>query len=280
MEKSKEKAWFTSLLNKLLIVIIVIWSVLAIIFGFTDLLISITVVDQTSAWGQFGADYGEAPGYGLIAVGIAILIAAGVEKKTKDLKKQKIPALIIAIIALFIMIIGILERSQDTAMVGGGIAFSLLLFIAIAYKKNWAEYKTIAIVIVLLAIINPLLFIQITKVLCGRVRFRDLASNYSNYTPWFAPPGLSSGLKGNASFPSGHTAMSFMFLPLLILVREREWQDPVKIFSWILVIGWALFVGASRVVVGAHYASDVLFSAGVASVLTIFLYKKVFPTNQ
>ncbi|GAG81652.1 unnamed protein product, partial [marine sediment metagenome] len=43
-----------------------------------------------------------------------------------------------------------------------------------------------------------------------------------------------------------------------------------------LVLGWAIFVGLSRIVLGAHYASDVLFSAGVASVVTILMYRQLY----
>jgi membrane-associated phospholipid phosphatase len=70
--------------------------------------------------------------------------------------------------------------------------------------------------------------------------------------------------------------MSFMLIPLLILVRERKWNDPVKIIVTFLVVGWALFVGLSRIVVGAHYASDVLFAAGMAVLISIILYKKIY----
>ncbi|MHA1412670.1 MAG: hypothetical protein ACTSO4_08635, partial [Promethearchaeota archaeon] len=41
-----------------------------------------------------------------------------------------------------------------------------------------------------------------------------------------------------------------MFLPLLILVKDRKNSDPIKILTYLLVIGWALFVAFSRVVVG------------------------------
>jgi len=54
----KIKEWFSA---KLLLGIIVIWIFLAIIFGFTDLYISIAVVDQASVLGIFGRDFGEAP---------------------------------------------------------------------------------------------------------------------------------------------------------------------------------------------------------------------------
>jgi membrane-associated phospholipid phosphatase len=125
-----------------------------------------------------------------------------------------------------------------------------------------------------LAILNPLLFVQITKILCGRVRFRDLIlPAYTNYTPWFLPPGPSSS---GRSFPSGHTSMSFMFLPLLIIINNRKLKDPIRILTTILVLGWAIFVGLSRIIVGAHYASDVLFSAMMATVITILLYRRLY----
>jgi len=125
-------------------------------------------------------------------------------------------------------------------------------------------------------VINPLIFVQITKIMCGRVRFNDLSPGYSNYSPWFLPPGPLSGIQGNASFPSGHTAMGWMFLPLLIGVRNREWKDPVRIIITVLIIGFGLFLGVSRIVTGDHYASDILFSTAVATIATIWLYQKYY----
>ncbi|TFF95006.1 MAG: phosphatase PAP2 family protein [Promethearchaeota archaeon] len=260
------------ILIQALILIIIAWAVLALIVGFTDLQISKAVVDPDSGWGNFGADYGEAPGYGLIAIGIAILIAYGMSKKGKDLKQQKLPAVIIGIIGIIVMIVGIIIDSHSTTTVGGGIGIALLGFSALTWNKDWAQYHTIASVIVLLAIIHPLLFVQVVKLTWGRVRPRDVLAGEGSFTPWY----VINGYTGNQSFPSGHTAMGWMLLPLLITVRDREWKDPVKIITWICIIGWGLFVGLSRIVVGAHYASDVLFSTGMASVVTILLYKKFY----
>ena len=73
--------------------------------------------------------------------------------------------------------------------------------------------------------------------------------------------------------------MSFMFVPLLILVKDRKLKDPIRIITTILVLGWAIFVGLSRIVVGAHYASDVLFSGMMASVITILFYRQIYLKN-
>ena len=67
-----------------------------------------------------------------------------------------------------------------------------------------------------------------------------------------------------------------MLLPLLIVVKDREIKDPYRIVVTVLVIRWGLFVGLSRIVVGAHYASDVLFSTGMAAITILLLYKKSY----
>jgi len=264
---------FNSLVTRLLILIIVPWIILAIVFGAYDLEISILAVqDFNQGWGNFGADFGEAPGYALI--GISIAIAAG--SLYGNIKKQKIPALIVIFVGFMIFLIGIVGDDMDWIILGPSIFGSMTCFLIVTFNKDYKKCQTIALVIVILALINPLLFVQIVKLIWGRIRFRDLALNYSNYTPWY----VINGYNGNQSFPSGHTAMGWMFLPLLILVKDRNWKDPIKMITWILVIGWGLFVGLSRVVVGAHYASDVLFSSGMASIITILLYKKFYMNKK
>ena len=258
---SEKTNW--SMVSKLTLIVLVSWVILAIIFGIYDLNISIAVVDGTSAWGDFGAVYGELPGWALIGIALATFFGGNI----KNLKLQKIPALIIIVIGMLFII---LDSDYYT---GFSLIIPLIIYTIITWNKDWKNYRTLAGIISLLAIIHPLLFVQIVKILCGRIRFRNLDPGFTNFTPWFLPPGLSSD---GRSFPSGHTAMGWMLLPLLITVKDREIKDPYRIVVTVLVIGWGLFVGLSRIVVGAHYASDVLFSTGMAVVTTILLYKKSY----
>ncbi len=261
---SKIKNW--SEIKKITLITLSTWAILAIIFGFYDLAISITVVDKTSIWGIFGADHGEIPGYVLIAIALATLLGS----LFTNLKLQKIPAYVGMFVgALFILLVD----DEDYFNIGWSLIFSLLIYTIVTWNKDWKQYRNISSVIALLAVINPLLFVQITKILCGRVRFRVLAPPYASFTPWFLPPGIGVV---NSSFPSGHTAMGWMFLPLLITVKDRKIKDPLRIIITVLVIGWGLFVGLSRIAVGAHYASDVLFSTGAATIVTIFLYTRFY----
>jgi len=257
---SEKTNW--SMVSKLTLLVLVSWIILAIIFGIYDLYISIAVVDGTSAWGNFGADYGELPGYALIGIALATFIGGYI----KNFKLQKIPALLIIVIGLVFVI-------DNDYYTGFSLIIPIIIYSIITWKKDWKNYRTLAGIISLLAIIHPLLFVQIIKILCGRIRFRDLDPGFTNFTPWFLPPGLSSD---GRSFPSGHTAMGWMLLPLLIAVKDRKIKDPYRIVVTVLIIGWGLFVGLSRIVVGAHYASDVLFSTGMAAIVTIILYKKSY----
>jgi membrane-associated phospholipid phosphatase len=265
---AKRRGWKDALARKMLFCVIIGWIILAIIFGIFDLQISIAVVDQTNSFGLFGADYGEVPGYAIIGIAIAVLIGSFIS----NLKKQKIGAFIIIILALVLGILGIIIDSKDLIEIGAIIGIPLLIFVIITYKKDWQPYRTISLVILLLAVVNPLLFINITKPLCGRIRFRDLIPpDYIGYTPWYLPRGFDLN---NLSFPSGHTAMGWMVLPLLIPLKDKVL--PLKIFGAALILGWGSFVGLSRVLVGAHYASDVLFATGVAFITVILLYKRFY----
>jgi membrane-associated phospholipid phosphatase len=226
------------------------------------------VVDETSNWGNFGADYGEVPGYGLIAIALATYIGGYIP----DVKKQKILGGIGVIVGIIYLIIGLLSSDVTDTALGATLTLSLLIYMVLTWNKDWKEYRKISGLISILAILNPLLFVQVIKLFWGRVRFRDLSPSYVEFTPWF----IINGFTGNYSFPSGHAAMGWMFLPLLILVKGKKWSDPIKIITYILVLGWGIFVALSRVIVGAHYASDVLFSTFFAMIIAVLFYKKIY----
>ncbi len=254
---------------KLLLIIVIVWAILAIIFGFTDLELSKAVVDENSAWGIFGRDYGEVPGYALIAIALATFLGSF----NDNLNLQKIPAYISIIVGIFFIIFA---SGKTDFYTGWSLIVPMIFYIIFTWNKDWKSYRNLAGIVSLLAIINPLTFVQIVKIFWGRVRFRDLTPGFTDYTPWFLPQGIT----GNRSFPSGHTAMGWMFLPLLIMLIDRKTMDYIKISFSFLIFGWGIFVGLSRIVIGAHYASDVLFSTGMASVITILLYEKLYVKEE
>jgi membrane-associated phospholipid phosphatase len=139
--------------------------------------------------------------------------------------------------------------------------------------RNWRKYRKTALFVLLLAILVPMVSVHGLKILSGRVRFHDLASDLSNYTPWYIFQGPNNI---DSSFPSGHTAMAWMLLPLFIPLWKGKMPRSSKIIWTGIILGWGIFVAVSRVVNGAHYASDVLFSTGLAFLACCVIYRKLY----
>lgn len=65
------------------------------------------------------------------------------------------------------------------------------------------------------------------------------------------------------SFPSGNTAIHFSHIPILSFVIGKWW----------LWVGFASWIAFTRVYVGAHFLSDVIFGAMLGLVIGWFLLK-------
>ncbi|MCM0599412.1 phosphatase PAP2 family protein [Periweissella fabalis] len=85
----------------------------------------------------------------------------------------------------------------------------------------------------------------------GRVRPYELNKAQSDFTPWFHP----NGANGHKSFPSGHTMAGTTFIVLSWFVGAAK-----RKYVWIAGIIYGALMGLSRVVIGAHFMSDVVFS--------------------
>jgi membrane-associated PAP2 superfamily phosphatase len=86
----------------------------------------------------------------------------------------------------------------------------------------------------------------------------------------FVPVWQSGPYPRSKSFPSGHASMGFyLFAPAFLLYRKRRaWA---LAFVAVGLIG-GLVIGAGRVLQGAHYPSDVLWSAGMVYLSGLILY--------
>lgn len=129
------------------------------------------------------------------------------------------------------------------------------------------SYYVIAIMFIQTGIVEG------SKFLWGRVRFRDLlkAGSFDAFTPWYH----LNGLTGNKSFPSGHTggaAVSYtmLFLPYI----SKKWNDK-KALSFIIPLVYSSTVAFTRLVMGAHYLSDVT-AGGFIAFTTVIVAIKIF----
>lgn len=134
---------------------------------------------------------------------------------------------------------------------GDGI-FILLLAVVLLIRK----YKWLGIAILVSYALSGLMS-QGVKFFFPSPRpavyFRELGK------PFYEIPGVTL-MKSMASFPSGHTASAFALMGVLVLVYPRsKWN--------ILFCLLAVAVGYSRMYLGNHFLSDVLWGAvlGVAA---------------
>lgn len=136
-------------------------------------------------------------------------------------------------------------------------------------RRQLRAWRPLALALVLLALIYPLLVTQAIKFLWGRVRFRDLSPDRSNYTPFYRPAGVGAGL----SFPSGHTAMGFLPAPVPFFLGARG-RRRAALLAWIVVLAYGLAVAWGRIVLGAHYLTDTLFSMGMELLLAPLVVRR------
>ncbi len=259
-----------SLLFYLILSILILFVIFALIFGFYDLSISKIVVDGNSPIGEFGEFWGDLPGYGLIGIAVSILITGHL----KDIKKQKIGSFLAIIVGLVFCFSGIILNNLKMFLAGLIIMFPTIIFTFSTLNKDWRTYFVFALVIGSLALFNSLILVNLLKIIWGRVRFIDILElGDSAFTPWYLPnkPSIE-----HTSFPSGHTAMAYIFLPLLFLIKDTDWKKISKISVYLLILCWGFFISITRVIYGVHYASDVLFSTCFTALISIVLYKYIY----
>lgn len=141
-------------------------------------------------------------------------------------------------------------------------------------RKAALRYAATALIyfILVLIVMNSI------KTVWGRMRFREMTDPVHEFTRWYQICGRGSFDNAYASFPFGHSMNSAgVILMLLLPDIIPALQDKKKILR-ICTYGWCIIVGASRVFMGAHFASDVTVGIVLSFVLfdltSMVLYKR------
>jgi len=256
-----------------IILLLLVWIILAVIFGGNDLEISKNIVNQNSGWAKFLENYGMIPGLFIILSGIYIYYSFIKIKSDVWSYIQKVVFFLVSsglIIHLFDQLLGSIATNHLIIFVIISFSISIIIFIVLHLKNQVQSAIAIrfAKVVVAVAFFGYVICIQGVKYFWGRVRFRELDAAFSQFTPWYLPQGIT----GSDSFPSGHAAMGWMLLPLLIFLMNKK--ECIKNLSFVLIFTWAVVLALSRVIIGAHYASDVLFGSFFVIIIFILILKK------
>jgi len=129
--------------------------------------------------------------------------------------------------------------------------------------------------------------VEVLKGPFGRTRFRAMnyAGDFSYYTRWYVLNGQPdkqwmidtfSSTDACKSFPSGHTQSASMMFTLVMLKDALNIKSKKKIaLLWTAGIVWTGIIAVSRIMVGAHFFSDVLMG-GTIGFLSVMLGREVF----
>ena len=258
-------------------IVLIVLTSLAIVFGIYDLQISNLIANPESTFG-LGMELSGMLAAPILFTGAGLVIAIYYQKSL-DSKFRRMKILTGLIFAfggicfcgyIYVQLPSILSF---LAFLVTGLLYGL--FIVYLRKKSSEQlYDSLKIAIVTVVYLFAILVvINIFKTLWGRVRFREM-TDLSQFSPWYLPQGIT----GHRSFPSGHTSNAatlyvvVMFAPLV----KKHWQ---KVLCYIVPIVWIIVMAASRVMVGAHYCSDVLF-ASIISVCLFYCSKRVVETKM
>lgn len=252
---------------------LVIFSALAVLFGIYDLPISQCVVDTASPFGLGMELLGMlvAP-YLVTSSGMVIFSycqkQAGLRHRLTGMLLGGMLAAgglayagwIYAQASLAICIAAVLL----TGAAAGGLAYYLLPKTA---EELWEFFKISVTGVVYMVLV--MVVINLFKIFWGRVRFREMEGDFSLFSPWYLPQGIN----GHRSFPSGHTsnAATLYIVTMFAPLCRKNWQ---KMLCYLIPILWILVMAVSRVLVGAHFASDVLFGAGI-SIALFYLARQI-----
>ncbi len=146
--------------------------------------------------------------------------------------------------------------------------FSIIMFSIIkkADANRLFQLYCIAVTTIMYCV-AVLVVINIFKISWGRVRPRELSAHFAEFTTFYLPQGIN----GNRSFPSGHTSNATILYVITMFVPLVK-KKISKILLYVIPIIWIIVMAYSRVICGAHYASDVLYGATI-SIITFYVVK-------
>ena len=129
------------------------------------------------------------------------------------------------------------------------VALSVILFIVflICKKKNQA-YLTVSVIIISTILNN------VIKIIIMRNR----------------PEVLKLVIEASYSFPSGHTMASVTIYGILLyLVNKTDLKSGLKNTLRVILFTLPIFIGISRIYLGAHFATDVIGAYLVSTILLL-----------
>jgi len=261
--------------NNTILIVYTLLTVLLLVFTFKDIEIGMAFANKDALWVKFFVNFAQLPAFFFTFLAFSLLFRL-------RSRKNLVLNILSAVFTLYFMLYGavatwsttsgyLLYDDPNKGSEAQGWVFAIIIITVSQiwlYRKSDEQlhkYKRIALIA---AIMLPFVYISynLFKFYWGRVRFRDMLPDYSNFTPWYLPQGHT----GNRSFVSGHTSNGWsMILITLFCAKESVIRNQVL---WTTAILWGTLTAVSRVVIMAHFPSDVL-CATLLALTTFFVLR-------
>lgn len=243
-----------------------------------------------SSFGQLFAAFGELPAF-LAMTSAGVLLFVNRTRLRRSWNMLFLAAS--AVLVLGGLVLSVHEATDNVPAMPLWVAALVTVFMAalcavlLLLLTEGCQTKTLLRFICVLAFVSivTMLLINIIKVPWGRPRMRLLVStgNESYFQPWWKLGGslksrlVAEGISSDEfrSFPSGHTGCAACVMLAILLPTLGKRLRGKERLCLCLGLGWTLLVAVSRLMMGAHFLTDVtaatLLTLGV-SVLGIWLF--------
>ena len=259
------------------------------------------LVDPTAAnpVGLFGAAYGEVPlGLGFVAAGVLLLESARSSRGWGTVLRVALGAvsfLLGGFLVFYLPTRYLAWPGWVIVVVGLGLIFGAT-FLVLKVSQNTQPSRAVRVAVVIIVVAAAeLAIVNLAKLGWQRPRMRmleELAASGDgtlSFSHWWDPGTperselIASGVtkaEEFKSFPSGHTANAATLILLTTLPALR--RSLQKWSGWLFWVGatWALYVALSRIIMGAHFLTDVTTGLAVTFVIILVVYRFAFPVKK
>ncbi len=253
------------------IIVGAICAVLLVVASFFDLQISLALYEPSSFFAVASEIVGELPCYLLVPVCLSFIFAYLYNKKGwLTLTVSMLCAIISGIFWYMIIDMYTASMFSNFYVALFALPFNVLLVAFIKCSEQTKiklfKFAVFALSVILLAILVN----QGLKYLWGRYRFRDIykADNLAAFTPWY----YIRGINGNKSFPSGHATSATCVFVILYALKLFGANRKRRLITASIIGVYVALVALSRIIIGAHFLSDVVAGFIITFIIFMVLY--------
>ena len=243
-----------------------IFIILMVVFTFADLQIALWIYNPSSMFGRFFQIVGTLPLNIVGIFGCISLVMTADHKMNLSTSVSYVMGILLIVFWGFYgchSFVNALPEGETVVMVAtvGWAFLSIVLAGSIIKDGNKDGLRKASIIMVIaasVAVFGPMLI----KEFMSRPRFHTLENPVEQFTYWFQRMPHTE-LSSNSSFPSGHSSQSALSLCALLVpmfVKRLDNQKYYKVAAALAGV-FTICVMVSRMVLGAHYATDVLVGA-------------------